>query len=150
MIKTVAYIFGYGSLVNRNDWMYDYPREDAPIYGHLHNHLRHWNTAIDNSAPDKDHKHYLDATGRRFPGQIAMLALDENKGSACNGMAIPVDEKLLAMCDTREMGYIRTADVREHFSEDLDKPLLTYLSSDLSKENFRKGVRENSLAVPKY
>lgn len=148
--QPVAYIFGYGSLVDPDDLMLK-EYQLNPIYGFLENHERHWNIAIKNMLPELDSKHHIHRTTKeRFPGYVSSLALSYKEGTRCNGIVFAVTQELYDLIAIRETNiYNRSDDIRKYFSENLklDIPLYTYLASELGHKNYSAG-KASSIAVP--
>lgn len=143
----IAYIFGYGSLLHPEDWVTkEMPAQ--PIYGLLDDHQRHFEVAIDNLSPQYRQKHYREH-GKRAPYFIGTLGLDRMPKSQTNGLAIPVDQKLFSRIKIRERSYILSDDLRDHFSQPLEKPLFTFYPKESNRQLYLQGKREGKLFLPK-
>jgi hypothetical protein len=143
-----AYVFGYGSLANPDDWIWDLLADD-PHYGRLEGFTRTWRMAFDNCSPDRDHKYYVDERGQRYSGAVASLGLVENPFAWVNGVALPVDKAALRLIDQREAsGYLRTGDLRQRFNVDLPARLLTYLPTETALRTYRFHLAAGSVALP--
>lgn len=147
MEDTVAYIFGYGSLLHPEDWVMGESSGEV-FYGHLENHWRSFEVGIDNMNSQYDQKHYLER-GRRANCIIGTLGIWPEEGSFVNGAAIPVGYELLQRIDQRERSYIRSGDLREFFSMDLPRPLLTYYPKEENYQLYLRGREEGRIFLPR-
>ena len=148
MYSPVAYIFGYGSLVDPNDFLISQYPDAEKIYGILDGYERHWEIAIDNMSPATDHKYYVDSeTGERHNGYVGMLGLEKSPGAVCNGVAILADQELFDDIQRRETSiYSISDDLRDSFSTPLDYPLYTYLASP---EGYSNRSEAETLVIPR-
>lgn len=137
--SATAYVFGYASLVALED--------AAAVPGHLHGYRRRWGVAMNNWEGGEGAKHWLDrATGERPPVRVAYLDLYEDHASAVNGLALPVDGRLLDELDAREINYERV-DVSDAFIGDARGPVFTYVGLDAARERCRQGAVEGNIVV---
>jgi hypothetical protein len=149
--EIVGYIFGYGSLADPEDWLIA-PRSDLPegVYGVLEGFCRHWDVALKNDHSRHDHKYYKDSdSGDRVEGYVATLGISAEPGAWCNGVAVPVDSDLLAKFDKREgLLYDRSADIRDKFSQHLERPLWAYVPDQAALDSFENGLSTESVWLP--
>lgn len=143
----IAYIFGYGSLVHPEDWVHKESPGEA-LYGVLWDHARHFEVGINNSSSLYDHKHYLEGKVRASC-IVGTLGIEPATGSQTNGIAIPVDEKLLERISLREKSYHISGDLRALWSEPLELPLFTYYPKKENRELYKKGVQQNNIFLPR-
>lgn len=142
----IAYIFGYGSLVNPDDWAVQESPGQA-VYGWLQAHYRHFRVGIDNQSPDYDDKHYL-YQGQRAQCIIGTLGINPRAGSRVNGLAIPVDQRLFERISAREKSYFLSPDLRELFSAPLQHPLFTYYPRRVNQQLYVSGRQTKNIFLP--
>jgi hypothetical protein len=133
------YVFGYASLVALED------AEALP--GRLRDFRRRWGAAMNNWEGGEEVKQWLDReTGERPRIRVAYLDIDEQAGSAVNGLALPVNAERLAELDTRELNY-RRVDVTAAFEGDAAGRVFTYVGLDAARERCRLGIAEGNAFV---
>ncbi|WP_026909410.1 hypothetical protein [Patulibacter minatonensis] len=105
---TVGWVLGFGSLVDPDDPLVRRMAvEGRAVMGTVEGMRRTWAAGLDNAAAEHDGKHHRDADGRRPDVVVAALSADEDRASAMNVLALPVDADGLARTDARERGYER-------------------------------------------
>lgn len=125
----VAYVFGYGSLVELTAPLTRGERLFPAVPGRLHGFRRRWGVAMNNWETTAAQKHFVDPeTGLKPAVAVAYLDLAEAPGEAVNGLAIPVDATRLEELDRRERNYER-ADVSTAFEPGLAHTVHVYRGS---------------------
>lgn len=142
-----AYIFGYGSLLNPNDWVIEKSTGDS-VYGFLSDHQRHFEIVINNQDPNLDQKHYLEQ-GTRPDYIIGSLAISPSLGFQTNGLAIPVSSDLLKLINLRERNYFLSNDISHLFSCKLPGPLFTYYPKNKNHDLYLIGKKEGRIFLPR-
>jgi hypothetical protein len=107
-LRGLQFVFGYGSLATLTDGAAP-SRVPAPggFVCDLRGHRRRWGVAMDNRRDLPGYKHYTDASGARPPVFVCFLDIVADRGSAVNGLCLPVDAGRLAALDLRERNYCR-------------------------------------------
>jgi hypothetical protein len=143
----IAYVFGYGSLVERQRPLrrdgIDYPA----VPGRLPGFGRCWGVAMDNREAAPSKKHFADPGSGRAPRvRVAFLDLEERVGVAVNGLAIPVDVAGLAELDAREVNYERI-EVTSIFQPHLPYRVFAYAGTSKARERCRLGSAGGEICV---
>ncbi len=142
-----GYVFGYGSLVADALPLASGLERVRPVWGTLPGFRRSWTVAMRNRDRVNDVKHVVDAeTGRRPDLWVTYVDLDRDRGTAVNGVAVPVDEDRLAVFDTRELNYERievtadfVADPGEAWPPERDVPVWVYVGSAAARQRYVEG-----------
>jgi hypothetical protein len=143
----IDYVFGYASLVGLQESLKSEIGEYAPVLGRLHGFRRHWGVAMNNWEEAEGAKHWLDReTGERPRIRVAYLDIYERKGSAVNGLALPVDAARLAAFDAREINY-RRIEVSDSFEGDVSGRIFTYVGLDAARLRCRLGIVDGDIFV---
>ena len=122
----VAYVFGYGSLVELTQPLAVDGRLYPAVPGRLNGFRRRWGVASNNRVTTDAQKHFLDPeSGLKPKVAVAYLDIEEAAGEAVNGLAIPVDPNRLAELDLREGNY-RRAEVSAAFEPALTHTVFVY------------------------
>lgn len=122
----VAYVFGYGSLVELTQPLTVDGRLYPAVPGKLSGFRRRWGVAMNNWETTDAQKHFLDPeSGLKPKLAVAYLDVEEAAGETVNGLAIPVDPDRLAELDLREGNY-RRADVSARFEPALAQTVFVY------------------------
>lgn len=158
-----TWVFGYGSLVDRERLALFLGRELAPedlAFGRLRGFRRTWNVATDNRLDLPGYKMYLDPeTGERPEIYVTFLNLRPvadgsrplaNRG-AVNGVAFRVREGELERIRDRERNYRLTDVTGLWVSEETGRAhpdrVLTSLGRPEAEERFRRGRRAGRAVV---
>ncbi|HKB50351.1 MAG TPA: gamma-glutamylcyclotransferase family protein [Solirubrobacterales bacterium] len=145
--SSVAYVFGYASLVALPEQLAVEDAEHEPLPGWLRGFRRYWGAAMNNWEGGDAVKHFLDReTGERPRIRVAYLDVEPSEGSTVNGIAIPVDAERLATLDAREINYSRV-DVTAAFDRPLAGRVFTYVGLGAARERCREGVAEGNAYV---
>jgi hypothetical protein len=105
---SLAYVFGYGSLVELREPLTLDGRSFAAVPGRLHGFRRRWGVAMHNWETGEGEKHFVDPrSGLKPRVAVAFLDIEEHPGGTVNGLAVPVDPVRLAELDRREVNYER-------------------------------------------
>ena len=144
-----AFLFGYGSLVDRRDvstfWRRLGKRPAAMFDAELPGFRREWNVAMDNTRDLAGYKSYTDMRGRR-PTYVAFLnVMPAAMGRSVNGLCFAVDRDMLAALDGRERNYERI-DVSAAIRPSVAGPVWCYVGSRDALARFKRGV-EGATAV---
>lgn len=143
MRRSVAWIFGYGSLL---------PAGVAALPGgavpcRLRGWRREWGVAMDNARDLPGYKHYLTPEGERPDVLVAFLDIRPDDGAVVNGAAIPVAEEELPGLDERERNY-RRVDVTGTLDRPLNGgPVWAYAGLPAARERAERGRRDGRLVV---
>ena len=134
----VGYVFGYATIADATDHLVLRSASSrAPVYGHVHGFRRAWTAAVDNRASTTDHKHYVDpSTGKRPDVVVVTLNLEPDGATSVNGIAVPVDDAMLALFDRREH-FLHRIDVSASFTPAQELPIWAYTANDSSLELYR-------------
>jgi len=89
-------VFGYGSLAGS---------VPGVTPANLAGHRRTWGVAMDNTQDIPAYKHYRTPDGQRPAVRVAFLDLEEDPGTAVNGVCFPASG--LEELDARERNYVR-------------------------------------------
>ncbi len=134
----VAYVFGYGSLVAVRDEVSLGGQAWAAVPGRLRDRRRYWGAAMNNWEATPLEKHFVDPDSGEQPRiRVAYLDIDDDPGSAVNGLAIPVDAGRLAEFDVREVNYLRV-DVSESFEPALPRRVFAYRATEEARDRCRR------------
>jgi cation transport regulator ChaC len=129
----VAYVFGYGSLVELTQPLAVDGRLYPAVPGRLSGFRRRWGVAMNNWETTDAQKHFLDPeSGLKPKVAVAYLDVEEATGEAVNGLAIPVDPDRLAELDRREGNY-RRAEVSAAFEPALAQTVFVYHGTDAAR-----------------
>ncbi|HVY96376.1 MAG TPA: hypothetical protein VHA54_05380 [Solirubrobacterales bacterium] len=127
--EDVAYVFGYGSLVELTAPLAVGERLFPAVPGRLRGFRRRWGVAMNNWEAAESEKHFVDpASGLKPSVAVAYLDLEEAPGQAVNGLAIPVDARRLRELDRREGNYERV-EVSPAFEPGLAHTVYAYRGS---------------------
>lgn len=137
--EDVAYVFGYGSLVELKQPLALDGRLHPAMPGRLRGFRRRWCVAMNNWETSEDEKHFLDpASGLKPRVAVAYLDLEEAAGEAVNGLAVPVDARRLAELDRREVNY-RRLEVSAAFEPATPHAVFAYRGTAAARARCRAG-----------
>jgi cation transport regulator ChaC len=144
--QTVAWVFGYGSLVPAG--VAALP--DGAVPCRLSGWRRGWDVAMDNGRDLPGYKHYLTPDGERPDVMVAFLDIAPHEGGLVNGAAIPIEQRELPDLDRRERNY-RRVDVTDQLDTRLPGggTVWAYVGLRASRERAVRGRREGRLVVPR-
>ena len=139
----IGYVFGYATIADANDHLVVRSASGLPpVYGHVRGFRRVWNAAVDNRAATTDHKHYVDpASGERPDVVVVTLNLERDEASSVNGIAVAVDESMLALFDRREH-FLNRIEVGDRFSASEGLPVWAYTANPESLALYRSASAE--------
>jgi len=148
---STAYVFGYGSLVDRRKlssfWRRLGKRPGLMFDAELPGFHREWSVAMDNSRDLAGYKFYTDVQGHR-PGYVAFLnIMPAIGGRAVNGLCFAVDTEMLTALDARERNYERI-DVSPTIRPAVAEPVWCYVGSCDALARFRRGLERGTAVVP--
>lgn len=133
----VAYVFGYGSLVELTQPLVLGERLFPAVPGRLNGFRRRWGVAMNNWEAGDDAKHFVDpASGLKPKLTVAYLDLEEAPGEAINGLAVPVDAARLRELDAREVNYERI-EVGAGFEPGASHPVFAYRGTEAARRRAR-------------
>lgn len=141
------FIFGYGSLVDRQD-LAEYLGQENPEYNfvEIKGLKRDWRVAMDNLKDLPNYKYYVDAQGLRVDKYVAFLNVAFAQESKVNGVLFSVDPAKLPDLDARERNYERI-DI-SHLCQDVCRGRVwTYMAKQESQERFRKGYTQAKVVI---
>jgi hypothetical protein len=138
--RQVAYVFGYGSLVELIQPLVVAGRLFPAVPGHLRGFRRNWGVTMNNWEASADEKHFVDPeSGLKPTLAVAYLDLEEAPAEAVNGLAIPVDAARLRELDAREINYER-AEVSAAFEPALAHTVFVYRGTAAARQRSRAGA----------
>ncbi len=137
----VGYVFGYGSLSNRDE---DPAARRAQI-GWLSGYRRVWNVAMDNALEIRGYKRYRDPRDGLYPSVfVTFLNLEPAVGVDCVGALLPVEVADLERLDRRERNYRRALVPEALVADDTgarpELPVWVYLGSEEARERYQRGL----------
>lgn len=143
----IAFVFGYGSLVEENESLLHDGVAYPAVPGRLPGFTRLWGVAMNNweAAPSK--KHFVDPCTRRPPHvRVAFLDVEEHIGATVNGLAIPVDVAGLVELDAREVNYERI-EVTSIFEPHLPLHVFAYEGTTEARRRCRSDSSGDEICV---
>jgi hypothetical protein len=136
----IAYVFGYGSLVELKEPLAFGGSLYPPLPARLVDFRRTWGVAMNNWEATDAGKYFVDPESGLKPHiRVAHLDIEESAGAMVNGLAIPVDEKRLAEFDVREVNYLRI-DVSAAFRLAIPHQVFAYRGTDEARERCRLDI----------
>ena len=143
----IDYVFGYGSLVELTEPLVSDGHVFPVVPGRLLGFRRFWGAAMNNWEATEAEKHFVDpASGLKPRVKVAYLDIEEESGSAVNGLAIPVDATRLATLDLREINYSRI-EVTPAFEPAIEHRVFTYVGTDAARERRRLEIPDAAVHV---
>lgn len=144
----VAFVFGYATIADATDHLVVRTASAArPLYGHVRGFRRVWDAGVDNRAATTDHKHYIEPeTGERPEVVVVTLNLEPDEAIAVNGIAVPVDDEMLALFDRREH-FLHRIEVGASFTPRQELPVWAYTANDSSRELYRSARAQGRAVI---
>lgn len=139
----MAFVFGYGSLVDRASLEASIGRavetDDGPFPAHLRGYRRCWNVA----TPTTVRPEYLltSADGAPWSGHLGWLGIESDPAAAASGAAFRVTARDLDVLDQRELSYDRievTAQLADVLPGGTDEAVFTYRPKPDAVERARR------------
>lgn len=142
------YIFGYGSLVDKEDLInYLGYKPRFLKYCKLNNFCRVWNVAMNNQIDLPSYKYYRNnLTKKRDFKFVTFLNIEEKLNSSIEGILFSVDSVNLKKLDERERNYKRI-NINHHIYIDVKGDIWTYVGSEEGEKRYLTGKSQESIAI---
>jgi cation transport regulator ChaC len=148
------YLFGYGSLVNRNSFEESLngariAPDRGPFAARLDGWAATWNVG---SASDRRPNHrWMDEEGQVFHGLLAFWGIEADAKLSCYGAIYRIDPDWLPNLDRREVGYDRL-DVTDVVETDrpIAGPVHTYVPRPETVEQLRLADPQQVVVLRSY